>query len=193
MIQRLVRTFSRTLAVGAAALSLGACETASGPDPVAPGSLLFEVEYANAAWGPVFYGAYIDAEGGVYAYDLGERRWDPADDESFTGAELMEKYSRGRERLRTLAVAEVQQRYAAVADARQGELSDLRGACADAGILRYSALVYDAATERYTRLLLHQKGDVAQTNFSPAARQLREWLDEVTENEFDYSICDPFE
>jgi hypothetical protein len=79
-----------------------------------------------------------------------------------------------------------------VGEALAGGITEPKSVCADAGGTRYSALIYDASTGTYRRLLLHQRGDVAQTNTSAAARALYHWLADVTSTEVDPDFCDPY-
>ena len=180
-----------TTALLALSLSpLAGCADPFGPD-LTPGTLLFEVEYVNHAWGFTWEGYYVDAEGVVWSYSLGQP-WAHAGQEAWTGAELVEKYGQGRTLARVLSAAEVAERYAAVGAAAAGPLGALQGRCADAGTIRFSALVYDPSTERYRRVLLYQAGDVAQANHAAAAEALTEWLREIRPDGFaDGTSCAP--
>src|SRR3982751_2224623 len=172
-------------------LSAASCAEALTPPP-APGSVLFEVESVNFAWGRNWNGFVVDAEGRVYAYDLGDTNLLPAESDVFTAAELEAKYAHKRRLVTTVAAAEAAARYARVADALPGPLTPPKGVCADAGTVRYSALLYDASAGTYRRLLLHQRGDVAQANTSPAARELYHWLAQVTSTSAGAESCNPF-
>ena len=87
--------------------------------------------------------------------------------------------------------AEAASRYARVGDAMSGSITPPQGVCADAGIMRYSALLYDGSTGTYRRILLHQRGDVARTNTSAAARELYRWLKQVTSTDLGAEFCNP--
>src|SRR5688500_873455 len=175
--------------LAASAAPLSGCADPLGP--VTPGTLLFEVEYVNHAWGFTWDGYYVDAEGAVWSYSLANP-WEHDGQETWTGGELLEKYVQGRSLTRVLSAAEVAERYEAVGAAAAGPLGPRQGRCADAGTIRYHALVYDAEQERYTRVLLYQAGDVAQANHSPAAQALTEWLREIRPAGFhDGSGCAP--
>jgi len=157
-----------------------------------PGSVLFEVEYVNFAWGRSWNGFVLDAEGRVYAYDLGDTNLWPAEGDVFAASELEAKYAHQRRLVTTVAATEAASRYARVADALSGTLTPPKGVCADAGTVRYSALLFDASAGTYRRLLLHQRGDVAQANTSPAARELYRWLEQVTSTHVGAEFCNPF-
>ncbi|HKP75398.1 MAG TPA: hypothetical protein VJT67_07620 [Longimicrobiaceae bacterium] len=173
-------------------LSLAAASCAEPLAPPPPGRFLFEVEYVNFAWGFSYHGFVVDEEGHVYSYDLADTRQPPPSGDEFTAAELEAKYAHRRALAGSVAAAEVQARYARVGDALAGSLTPEQGMCADAGTTRYTALLYDAPTGTYHRLLLHQNGDVARTNTSPAARELFRWLAEVTTPGIAHTACDPF-
>lgn len=157
------------------------------------GAVLFEVEYVNFAWGRSWHGFVVESDGKVYAYDLSDTsQWPPAEEEDHVPApELEAKYAHQRRLVTAVSATEAASRYARVGDALAGTLTPPQGFCADAGTVRYSALLYDASTQTYRRLLLHQAGDIARTNTSPAARELYRWLAEVTLPGTDRSACDP--
>ena len=172
------------------ALALASC--AEPLTPPEPGQFLFEVEYANSAWGWSWNGYVVDAEGHVYSYDLDDTHQFPPAADEIPAAELEGKYAHRRALVRSVSAAEVQARYAQVGGALAGTLTPEQGVCADAGIARYTALIYDASSGTYRRLLLHQRGDIARTNTSPAARDLYHWLADVTGTHWSSGVCDPF-
>ena len=113
----------------------------------------------------------------------------PPRTDEFTAAELEAKYTHERRLVTTVSAADVASRYAEVGGALAGRLSAPQGICADAGITRFTALLYDASTGRYRRILLHQRGDEALTNSAPAAHVLYQWLEQVTQTE--NTGCEP--
>jgi hypothetical protein len=155
-------------------------------------SPLFEVEFVNFAWGRVWRGTWIDHDGHVYSFDLGRARESGYGDSVMTAARLTRKYDHERTLVKTLPPGEAAGRYALVARAARGPFSAEREACADAGTARFSAWIYHAADGTYHRLLLHQRGDVAQANLSPAARELYHWLAGVTGSPTRGASCEPF-
>ncbi|HYJ79726.1 MAG TPA: hypothetical protein VEW03_09010 [Longimicrobiaceae bacterium] len=177
--------------VGALAFAAAACSEPAGPGVPDTGSVLFEIEYVNFAWTPTWLGAYVDAEGQVFAFDRGGRPWQG--DEHPTAGQLAEKYAAGRRLVRSVGPGEAAGKAALISAASRGTLSERRGACADAGTVRFSAMVYDAAAGRYTRVLLHLHGDVAQTNHAPEARELYLWLRTLPDVPMlPGGACDPF-
>jgi hypothetical protein len=174
------------------ALSLAGASCTEPLAPPAPGEVLFEVEYVNFAWGRSWHGFVVESDGKVYSYDLADTgQWPPAEEDHFPASELEAKYAHQRRLVTAVTPTEAASRYARVGEAAAGSLTPPQGVCADAGTLRYSALLYDASTGTYRRLLLHQAGDVARTNTSPAARELYRWLADVTAPGAEASICDP--
>jgi hypothetical protein len=172
-------------------LSAASCTDPLTPPPD-PGAVLFEVEYANFAWGRSWNGFVVEADGNVYAYDLSATSGWPSEDDDIPAAELNAKYAHGRRLVTAVPAVEAASRYARVADALAGSITAPQGVCADAGTLRYSALLHDESTGTYRRLLLHQRGDVARTNTSAAARELYRWLADVTSTDAGAEFCDPF-
>ncbi|HEX8691719.1 MAG TPA: hypothetical protein VF746_04815 [Longimicrobium sp.] len=186
---RLLSTFA---AAAVLAASGAACSQLTGGEPLEPGSVLFEVEYVNFAWAPTWYGFHVDRDGNVSRYRLDNPR--PADsaDEVFSEAELRAKYDQNGQLLTTLPSGEVLARYQRVDEAIAGPYTEPRGTCADAGGVRYSAMVYDASTGAYRRVLLRQTGDIARANLSAAARELFAWLKQLDPEFAQISGCDPF-
>jgi len=174
------------------ALSLAGASCTEPIAPPDPGAVLFEVESINTAWSWSWQGLVVDADGKVYAYDLSDTApWSYSDEDHFTAAELEAKYAHHRKLERAVPAGEAASMYARVGDALAGTVTPPQGVCADAGIIRFSALLYDESTGTYRRLLLHQRGDVARTNTSPTARELYQWLADVTATGAGAGICDP--
>jgi hypothetical protein len=176
----------------ALALSLSAVSCGEPLTFPEPGTVLFEVESINFAWGRSWHGFVVEADGRIYSYDLGDTDLLPPEGDDFAAGWLEAKYSHGRRQVGAVSAAEAAARYALVGDALRGGITEALGVCADAGTVRYSALLYEPTLGRYRRLLLHQRGDVAQTNTSAAARELYRWLAEVTSTEVGDTGCDPY-
>lgn len=190
----MTRVRSRSILAAAAVVALvaGACSNAINflppEDPEAP---LFEVESRNAAWAFHWSGYYVDGEGRVYRWNRSQGGPDEAlSDSVLTPAQLAAKYTPNRTLVKTLPAGEALQRYQLVSEAARGDLAELKMACADAGGLTLSAWVHDPADGNFHRILLHQRGDMATTRRSAAARTLWRWLDQVVENNF--TGCDPY-
>ncbi|HEX9936949.1 MAG TPA: hypothetical protein VGB15_07495 [Longimicrobium sp.] len=181
------------LAAAAAVLALatGACEPADNLLPPEFQVPLFEVESrgGNFLPGTQTAGYYVDAEGRVVRYNH-----NPTDealgDSVLTPDQLQRKYATGRTVLKTLSPGEVSQRHQTVPAALAGPLAELKTVCADAGVLKFSAWVHNNVDGKYHRVLLHQRGDVATTRQTAAARALWQWLDELGEDNF--TGCDPY-
>lgn len=184
------RLFS-TLTAAVLVASGSACSSAVGGEPLEPGSVLFEVEYVNFAWAPTWVGFYVDRDGNVFRYRLDDPGPSGSADEVFSEAELREKYDQNPELLKTLDASEVAARYQRADEAIAGPYTEPRNACADAGVIRYSAMVYVPSAGTYRRVLLRQTGDVARANLSAAARELFAWLKQV-DPQFAGISCDPF-
>ena len=186
------RPWFRMLIPAALALAAAACtESLVIADPPAEDSPLFEVEFRNFAWGPVWNGFYVDRQGRVYRYDLGASRNAAYADSVMTPQQLAAKYDHARTLVKTLPDGEASAKYELVARAAAGGYTEPHGVCADAGGEQFSAWMYDAGDGKYHRLLLHLRGDVAQANKSDAARALYQWLENVTGTAADG--CDPFD
>jgi hypothetical protein len=150
---------------------------------------VFEVEHVNFAWGARRMGIHVDADGTVWSYRDTPR---PEDDrgEHIPAAVLAAKYAAERTRVAEPGAAEVARRAASIPAAAEGPLGEPANGCADFGTRTYRAFRYDPATDTYRAVLLHQAGDVARANRSPAAAELTAWLRTLDER-FAGGACEP--
>lgn len=152
--------------------------------------VLFEIQYINHAWGFVHHGVYVDRTGAVYRYDREGEPWRAERDSSFTEAELLDKYSRGRERIGQIDTETLSERVTWIDAAAGGRLTAPDFVCNDAGVLSFLAYQYDAETQRYTPVILRQSGDLFRENTSSRAEQLVTWL-RTLDGRFAQDICVP--
>lgn len=152
--------------------------------------ILFEVEHINYAWIPTWLGFYVDNEGQVFSYDIGDGAWDPANEATYTEAELLEKYDHQKKLIGQVDQETLLQQVALIQDASTGELTKPENRCADAGANTFRAFLYDESAERYTPVLLQQEGDFIQQNLSEDAQALSTWLKSLVEG-YDNAFCTP--
>ena len=154
-------------------LPLGGCATIT--SPVETEGTVFEVEYVNFAWVPTWRGFTIDSTGTIRSYDRKGKAWQPQNADNPTSSELVAKYDNSHPAgtVDRATVIAMQQR---AGSAATGPWSEPKYRCADAGTVTYSAWLYDAATDRFERVLLWREGDVAQLNQSTDGRAIAEWL-----------------
>ncbi len=166
-------------AVAVVAAAMG-CDGTLAPDggrvAVTDQHYLFDVYYVNFAWGYRLQGAYIDNRGNVVTYDHSAAVWSPEDPEHPTEAELAEKYSANADTVAVVAPLTLRYQAFLIGGAGAGPLSDPVQTGFDMGAWTKVAYRYDAAAERYERVLLDTAGDVTQTNLSPEASRLIRWL-----------------
>src|SRR5687768_17987173 len=85
-------------------------------DPVTlpePGTVLFEVELINSAWGPSWHGFVVEDNGRVYSYDRSSLElWPPPAGDDFTAEWLEVKYARARRLVGAVSASEAAARYA---------------------------------------------------------------------------------
>jgi len=142
--------------------------------------ILFEMNYYNFAWTPTLRGFYVDRDGNVYSYayepdgvtyDMTNPWW-----QTFTEAQLLDRYSHNPALMSTIDPDTLYEKYLLIQPAHAGTLSSPMVRCFDFGIAYYVAYTFDPLSGTYTPVLLRQMGDVAQTNFSPEAKALFEWM-----------------
>jgi hypothetical protein len=162
------------------ALAPLACDDSATAPPTEPLSslsqeYLFEVGYANFAWGFTMKGVFVDRRGNVYEYDHSFEPWKPERSDGFTAEELRDKFQ-VRERVDHIELSVLREMASLIDPAQEGKLSERVNRCYDAGGVQYLAYEYDPVRDLYTPILLYEAGDWASQNLSEAARELREWL-----------------
>lgn len=187
-----IRSMKTLGSLVALALGVGGCTTIVEPvPPQEAGAPRFEVEYRNAAWGFAWTGFYVDASGRVYSWDRSSAAADATlGGDLLTPGEVAQKYNSKQLLLTTLDPQDVTRRFQQATLGIMAGLADEKGGCADAGIMRFSVWIYDSGDNRYHRILLHQRGDVATTRLSPAAREVWKWLDQAVGG--GGTGCDPY-
>jgi len=136
---------------------------------------LFEVERVNYAWGFDWVGLVIDREGNVYAFDHSHEPWEPASNDSYSGAELLDKYEHGMRLAGNIDQRTLVRQFNRISDVGDSFQEPLIS-CADAGQLTYRAFRYAAETELYVPLVLREEGDRPRQNTSNAGEDLSDWL-----------------
>ncbi len=139
--------------------------------------ILFEMSFANYAWGSVYYGFYIDNAGYVvrYTYTVNIPYADPWST-PFTEEQLMERYSQNPAPICVVPDWELYHHFALIPAAAAGPISPPAVACFDAGIAYYVAYIYDSDSGLYQPVLLYQMGDIAQKNLAPEAETVFYWM-----------------
>jgi len=155
--------------------------TASTSDVLINQTYLFEVYYINFAWGYQHRGIVIDRDGNVfrYFYDKDDEPWHARDYIEIKEDDLTRKYDHNKELIATVERPDLMENYRLISAAATGELSERKHAACDMGSFVYNAFSYNAATKRYTPILLKLLGDYEQKNLSDEAAQLCDWLKTV--------------
>jgi hypothetical protein len=127
------------------------------------------------------YGAVIDTSGNLYSY--GEAR-NPSDGQRFSRgkevwsqAELDRRYEGSIVRRAAVPVEEITRHMPLISGAAAEEVVVQAHLGSDLGIDILYCLIRDPATDRYTRVVLDELGEVQSMNPSPAARTLVAWLE----------------
>jgi len=160
-------------------IGVAACATASEPDFQDEAPVLLEIEYANWAWIPTWKGYYIDSGGALYSWDASDRDPPSQQRSELTHAELMQKLTTKREKLRDLSKDELSDIANRIPAAAAGALTEPIGRCADAGTLVFRAYTFDSQRAVFKPVLLRSEGDLIRENTSGAARAIYEYLDDL--------------
>lgn len=170
---------------GGGAAGTGGVVDDGGPDVAPPDApppqgqnILFEVSYENYAWGKKLNGVFVTVDGGVWSYDFyaGDAGGQPpAVVYPATETEIRARYGPNPVKTGSIPPSELLAQFAWVPSTASGVL--LRQmACADAGSLTSIGYLFDAATARYTPVILGVGGDVSAKNTAPKAADLVAWL-----------------
>jgi hypothetical protein len=144
--------------------------------------ILFSYSYINYAWGYQNRGWLINNHGLAKAYRVLDRNaWhDPAasgpDSGYISANDLLANYNRAGHLILEFSHQMLYRRIPLIAQAARGELSEPTRTAYDRGQMKYSCYYWDPAKGMYKEVLLSLEGDLTQSNLSPAADTLLEWL-----------------
>ena len=167
----------------------GAADTLEKSGLEADQQVFFEVDYQNNAWGFMWRGFYVDADGGVWQYGDSLSVDKTGQSDAYSLEELMEKYSTQRERIGTVDEDELREMAGLIPSAARGRVTEPVGRCADFGVITLHAFEYDAGDGLYHPVLLYQAGDMARENTSESARRLTEFLMAI--GQYEMTMCLP--
>lgn len=163
------------------------CES---PTELAPDQeILFQVGYENYAWGYQRSGWYVDREGDVWTLDPAPMWRDEVDAlrqgrvpaASYPAAEMEDGYGAARDSLVfSLPAVEVMEMSRLIRGAARGTYSQPEGTASDAGLHLVGALLYSSSDDSYRRIVVSIRGDWTVLNRSREARQLEEWIRQVS-------------
>lgn len=162
----MLRRFAATAVVLAALPALGLA--APSPTPAA----LCVANYSNAAWGLVYQGLVIGSDGSLRPYELGDFKGEDAkrillgEDEERLAA-LLGRPARG-----SVAPQDLPEKQALIEEAAGGPYGPRRSVARDKG-----AFTVTCYTPEGRPVLITEDGDWQQENRSPAALELRAWLE----------------
>jgi hypothetical protein len=143
-----------------------------------------ERSYTNFAWGYQHNGIYIDPQGNLYSYKYHrtDKPWSPKQAESPTEPELEDKYSHGRQLIRTIEPQEWQAKRKLLVAASNGQMSARKQRGADMGANVCRCYVFDEASSHYKEVELRVRGDWSYENLAPSAKELADWLESLQPN-----------
>lgn len=141
----------------------------------------FEYCYENGAWGSVLKGTYINSDGYVINYNYGPEawRWQPANYDTLTLAELEDKYHSNIDTITQVSSDTLASMLQKIEPASNGPWSEDVNVAADAGEYSFLCYQYDTTSNTYIRILLDKTGDWEQTNEAQEAIALTQWLDSL--------------
>jgi hypothetical protein len=144
--------------------------------------VLFQYSFMNAAWGYQNRGWFVNNHGLVKAYWVRDPKlWhsipDSGPDSGYVSkSDLMANYSLADRVFFEFSHFDIYNKLKFIKGASTGELSEPSRTAYDAGQRKYSAYYWDKTKKMYKEVILAITGDLTQTNLSPAADTLYEWL-----------------
>ena len=161
-------------------LMLSGCEKHCEKQYAAPEDqpVLFEYRYMNHAWGYSDHGWLIDGEGDVRRYDLPEEFRLPDSMGYITAEDLIHNLSQSDSIIGSIKTNDLDYYIGLISGASEGKISKSENVAFDAGSSVLSCYQYDADREMYQYVFLASSGDWEQSNNSPEAKILVDWLKE---------------
>jgi hypothetical protein len=147
------------------------------------GSILFLCSQTNYAWGYTHKGWFIDSSGAIRNYSFAQSDsigyvWDTVALPSKMFDKLLDKSTPTGKKV---SLDTLLSKLTLIESASSGILSR-SAVCADAGLYRYSAFLYDALNSRPEEIICYQMGDVGICNSASAARKIARWLNSIDSN-----------
>lgn len=144
--------------------------------PEDPGTLIFQSEYTNYAWG-YNHNGWMMTSGGEAKRFQKKASWVFPDSAGYVSEEAMLKNLAACDSVMAKVPVADFNTYAAKALAcAGGPFSKAENRMADAGEQVYAFYTYDSAKKRYKRILLNMTGDWSQQNLAANASQVTDWM-----------------
>ncbi len=159
-------------------VALTGCEEDLDNDYKAPESqpVLFEYRHVNHAWGYTEQGWLINARGDVRTYNLPESYIIP-DSSGYISLEgLIQNLSQCDSTIQNIGGDDLEYYAGFISGASSGEVGKAENIAADAGGSVLSCYLYDPEKDMYQYIFLASSGDWQQSNDTPEAEILVEWM-----------------
>ena len=163
-------------------VSLSACGHSAAKDEFEDiGRYVFDVYEENYSWGHTLRGFVIERDGRVRSYDHSDERWIPTQDRAgrLPETDLADKFYGSKVRL-TLAADAVHAKAKLLPTVAHGTITRFSQS-RDRGRFAFVGYIYDRYWSSYRAVVVGADGDWLETNTSPEAKELLEWLNEVKE------------
>jgi uncharacterized protein YceK len=141
-----------------------------------PGTLIFQSEYTNHAWGYVHNGWMTDSSGSVKRF-LKKAPWIFPDSLGYISEKDMLQNMNVCDSVIAVIDAKEFAGYAEKAiTCKDGPMTKARMTMADAGENILAFYLYEPGTKRYKRVILSMVGDWSQENLAPNTEAVIEWM-----------------
>ena len=159
------------------AILLFSCKDSSVNNNNAPG-IIFEVETENYAWGIVYQGVMIDADGNEYSYNPGKDSISYLyhSDGYYTYQELKSKYEHFKTYIKKVPSDSLSWSHNLSTKVTTTDYSDTSREGADMGSSYFSVYIDRLGSGKYQKIILKVEGDWAYYNKSENAIALAGWL-----------------
>jgi hypothetical protein len=143
--------------------------------------VFFEVNYANNAWTYQFKGFLIDKEGRIRTYDLPAKWVNVAGGTTITVDELDANLSKTAFSSHSVPITELNKYKSEAAQVTDADFTKPENVGADMGGTSYLMYKYDPSRKVYKAILLKQTGDVVIYNKDSKAKEIGDWLTQITD------------
>ena len=130
----------------------------------------------NHAWGYSEHGYLIDSDGDVRRFDSPEDFRLPDSTGYISRADLLYNLTQTDSIIHHILRKDLEKHTALISGAAEGKTGEAENIAADAGSFVHACYLYDSQKDKYQYIFLASSGDWQQSNDTPEAEILVEWM-----------------
>ena len=140
------------------------------------GSLIFQSEYTNYAWGYQHGGWLMDGTGKVKRFQKGASWVFPDSLGYLSEADMQKNLSVCDSVLTQINSAELYKYSVKALSCIDGQLTTPKNTMADAGEHVYAFYFYETSSKKYKQVILNTTGDWSQENLASQSKEIVDWM-----------------